>query len=243
MSLFSWLSGSPRDVPSTAPEPKKRPKPARNAAPLWEHSVSPDITPADGPKSLRHARREQLYAAIREAMTAAGVLTARFKFKVLSLDKQGDNFMVMMNLSGELGARDESLSAMEQQIMRQAFNRYQITVSAVYWRLEESSANLQPPRKSVSRVEAVATPELTQSHATPPASASAPGRYRPIEFDELAAFKEARVAAAARGPAPAEPLKSKNHSAPPSRHADFADTQLADSSDQPGLSATQYGDL
>ena len=37
----------------------------------------------DNTKLKRHTAREQLYVAIREAMTRAGVLSASYKFKVL----------------------------------------------------------------------------------------------------------------------------------------------------------------
>jgi hypothetical protein len=68
--------------------------------------------------------------------------------------------------------------------------------------------------------------------------------YKTIEIDELAAFKEARIAAAKRGPPAAArssaPSKSRR---PSSRSADFADTELTESHNAPGLSTTQYGDL
>jgi hypothetical protein len=44
-------------------------------------------------------RREMLYAVVREAMVRAGVLSSTYKFKVLSLDPRGRQFMVMVDLA------------------------------------------------------------------------------------------------------------------------------------------------
>jgi hypothetical protein len=76
MSFLNWFS----EKPATDSLP-----PAGDAA-----------TSGDGSRLKRHARREQLYVVIRDAMTRAGVLSASYKFKVLSLDQPGENFMVML---------------------------------------------------------------------------------------------------------------------------------------------------
>ena len=49
------------------------------------------------------ARRELLYAVVRDAMTRAGVLSAGYKFKVLSLDARGRQFLVMVDLARNHG--------------------------------------------------------------------------------------------------------------------------------------------
>src|SRR5690606_40326900 len=41
----------------------------------------------------RMQRREQLYAVVRDVMVRAGVLSAGYKFKVLSLDPRGAQFL------------------------------------------------------------------------------------------------------------------------------------------------------
>ena len=50
------------------------------------------------------ARRELLYAVVREAMVRAGVLSSSYKFKVLSLDPRGRQFLVMVDLAHGAGS-------------------------------------------------------------------------------------------------------------------------------------------
>ena len=88
--------------------------------------------------------RELLYAAVREAMIRAGVLSGSYKFKVLSLDPRGEQFMVMMDLAQEFGAQAERLAEMEVMIAHSAKSRYNIRVTAVYWRLNEMVSVARP---------------------------------------------------------------------------------------------------
>lgn len=224
MSLFSWLSGSAHSAKHTSHDGRRRSDP-----PARSGALEPGR--AEDTKNHRHARREELYVAIRESMTRSGVLSARFKFKVLSLDQQGNTFLVMMDLITEASAPAESLVDMEQRIMRHAMARFDIAVSAVYWRMDDSAAHIQPDFQ-----------ETMESHQRADGSLQAAPVYKTIEVDELAAFKEARLAAARKSssaPSPAAP-KSRR---PSTKQPDFADTQLTESPNAPGLSTTQYGDL
>ena len=51
--------------------------------------------------------RELLYTVVREAMNKMGVLSSSYKFKVLSLDSRGRQYLVMMDVqrlqTGEVG--------------------------------------------------------------------------------------------------------------------------------------------
>jgi len=89
MSLFSWMF------------PAKKPK-------------APPAMPARSASSTRKgermARRELLYAVVRQAMTRAGVLSSGYKFKVLSLDAKGRQFMVMIDLARTYGREATRLS-------------------------------------------------------------------------------------------------------------------------------------
>ena len=58
-------------------------------------------------------RRELLYTVVRDAMVRAGVLSASYKFKVLSLDQRGRQFLVMMDLAREYGGETARLSEIE----------------------------------------------------------------------------------------------------------------------------------
>lgn len=82
----------------------------------------------------RAARREQLYAVIRDSMVTAGVLSASYRFKVLSLDGWGRQFMVMIDLLDTGGNTTRELTAIEGAIVRAARARHDIGVKAVYWR-------------------------------------------------------------------------------------------------------------
>ena len=222
MSLFSWLSG-----PSSTTKPASDEGRRRHEAAAALRSGVHESGRSDETKNHRHARREELYVAIRESMTRSGVLSSSFKFKVLSLDQQGNTFLVMMDLTTETGAPTVSLTSMEQQIMRHAMARFDIAVSSVYWRLENASAHRQPDFQETEEFRPRAAPV-----------------YKTIEVDELAAFKEARRAAALRthaAPVPATPAPKTRRTS--SKQPDFADTQLTESPNAPGLSTTQYGDL
>jgi hypothetical protein len=98
-------------------------------------------TPVDGVKLKRHARREQLYVVIRDAMTRAGVLSASYKFKVLSLDQSGENFMVMIEFSKGFDGSSGKLAVIEGLIIKNATALFEITVPAVYWRFEQVAAD------------------------------------------------------------------------------------------------------
>ena len=49
-------------------------------------------------KGERLERRELLYTVVRESLTAAGILSASYKFKVLSLDSRGRQYLIMMDI-------------------------------------------------------------------------------------------------------------------------------------------------
>ena len=59
------------------------------------------------------ARRELLYGVVREAMVRAGVLSSSYKFKVLSLDARGRQFLVMVDLSHGAGGETGRLAEIE----------------------------------------------------------------------------------------------------------------------------------
>ena len=85
-------------------------------------------------------RRELLYAVVREAMVRAGVLSSSYKFKVLSLDPRGRQFMVMVDLAEGAASDTSRLAEIEAMIAQSAKARYEIVVSAVYWRANEHVA-------------------------------------------------------------------------------------------------------
>lgn len=264
MSFFSWFSGTSSndqrvsgkarpDGDSSGLTRDERTRPvagarARASVPtplkVGEH--------AGEQKSQRHAKRELLYAAVREAMIRAGVLSASYKFKVLSLDPRGDQFMVMMDLAQEFGGQTDRLAEIEVMIAQSAKSRYNIRVTAVYWRMNElvsvgrprpSAHGAQPhsapaalPEPAVAAVAAVET-----AVAAPIAS-----RFEPIQDDEVTAFKQALAAASASGGA-AQVAKGVSTRSGPHSYTlltGFEDTEMPEMPvSAPALSATQYGDL
>lgn len=92
-------------------------------------------------KTQRLAQRELLYGVIREAMVRAGVLSSSYKFKVLSLDAQGRQYLVMMDLGRDVEGHTGRLADVETQMARSALARHDILVTAVYWRANEPMAS------------------------------------------------------------------------------------------------------
>lgn len=117
--------------------------PGRLGKPLLE-PVPPEH--AANRKNERMERRELLYTVVRDAMVRAGVLSASYKFKVLSLDQRGRQFLVMMDLAREYGGETVRLSEIEALIAQTAKTRYDILVTAVYWRINDHVAVGIPQR-------------------------------------------------------------------------------------------------
>lgn len=258
MSLFNWFSGKP--VAGAAVSGKAQPgtessgHASRPAAVPLRTAADSGVRTSSAHKSHRHAKRELLYAAVREAMIRAGVLSASYKFKVLSLDPRGEQFMVMMDLSQEFGGQAERLAEIEVMIAQSAKSRYNIRVTAVYWRFNELVSVVRPagapqpshrPTPAVHAEAALAVAAVPEFAAAALKPAPVVHRYEPIQADEVAAFKQALAAASAQGVPAAE--GSAPSRSPPRSYTlltGFEDTEMPDSPALvPALSATQYGDL
>lgn len=213
MSLFSWFSRKP--------SPSKPRSPIEPSGLLNADATVPlavGRNPALEPRPVEHAanrknermeRRELLYTVVRHAMVRAGVLSASYKFKVLSLDQRGRQFLVMMDLAREFGGETVRLSEIEALIARTAKARYDILVTAVYWRINDHVA-VGIPQKGIAplgaslpaasaaagvpvRAAAPVAPALRP--AGPVAAAAPPVRPAPIAQarPEAAAVRPARA--------------------------------------------------
>lgn len=246
MSFFNWFSGKSRQGKSAPGSAQRRAQAGRDKL---DASLPQRLVPesAGGGRLKRHARREQLYVAIREAMTRAGMLSSSYKFKVLSLDQPGNEFLVMVDLMKPNGGSPESLSGIEGLIVHNAKARFEITVPAVYWRLEErfadkftlhsgAQAQMAMPHGDAAVAAARAAPWLAQSGAV---------RHEPIEADEVAAFKQALQAASPQGGPDVRAQGVKTRSGPRSStlRTGFEETEMPVPDSSPALSNTQYGDL
>lgn len=193
-------------------------------------------------KGERLERREMLYAVVREAMIRAGVLSSTYKFKVLSLDSRGRQYLIMMDMARQYAGETARLAEIEGLIAQHAKTRHDILVTAVYWRINEHvTAGLS--RVSASTVVPIRPVAADRPTAAAPAATAVPSKpaYEPLHPEEVAAFKNALASVAAPGPlsAPGEIVKSgrRNPAPPPT----FDDTEF---DDRPSpLSGTQYGEL
>lgn len=198
-------------------------------------------------KTERLENRELIYSVVRDAMIRAGVLAASYKFKVLSLDARGRQYLIMMDLVNPSADVTDRLTEIEAMMAEAAKARHDMLVTAVYWRVIEQVTT------SLSRSQSLRAPHppntASETHAArPPASPlpqarSAPA-YEPLLEGEVAAFKRALAGvtpASARWASGQIVTSGRRNPAPP---ADFEDTQIVDSTGHGSpLSGTQYGDL
>lgn len=227
MSLFSWFSRKPAPPkPRPAAEPSGLLNadatvplhPGRSGKPLVE---PPPPEHAANRKNERMERRELLYTVVRDAMVRAGVLSASYKFKVLSLDQRGRQFLVMMDLAREYGGETVRLSEIEALIAQTAKTRYDILVTAVYWRINDHVAVGIPQKGVAPQGAALPVPPAPVAAAPlrkPPVAAPAPvvapaNPIFPIASAPAPAPTAAPVAAAPQRPAP--PLVAAAPSRPP----------------------------
>lgn len=247
MALFNWFFGkSQRSKPTAL---KGGAKPARQTPPkalpgglLLPISAKPIADPTNRSnerKAKRHVRREQLYVAVREAMTRAGVLSASFKFKVLSLDQRGDQFLVMMDVHPILGAQVEKLTECEAMIVQTAKTMFRMVVTSVYWRMDIKTPAITTDSPAIESPVTAPKPAAAVREVKNPAKP----RYEPIDDDEVTAFKQALNAASASGSAADAGSKKRSGLRSYTLITGFEDTEMPESAAAPALSATQYGEL
>ena len=252
MSLFNWFFG--KSVPSGAFFDKDNESMVRNnrgrsqLARDKRSSSTPTRVAADptnrseGRKIKRHARREQLYMAVRGAFTHAGVLSATYRFKVLSLDQTGNEFLVMVDVDQFFDHRAEKLAEVEARIVQTAKTGYTMRVTAVYWRVATPAAIRNSETVARAAVKAAVVQHPGAANPVPKKTSSF--RYGSIQDDELAASKPALVAASAdRSVAANAAAKARNNPRSYALLTGFEDTEMPESARMPVLSATQYGDL
>lgn len=246
MSIFDWFTSTKPAKTTVAPESASLGHAAATAPLLPSDRLRGKLAPASvghaaNRKTERHERRELLYKVVRDSMIRAGVLVASYKFKVLSLDAHGRQYLIMMDLSHRVAGDTACLAEIEAMMIQAAKGRHDILVSAVYWRVNEHAT------ADLSRSQSVQVPQLPKKaqelQASHPPIRPAPA-YEPLQEDEVAAFKRALASAA---PATAELVaghivtSGRRNPAPP---VEFEDTLMMPSDERASpLSVTQYGDL
>ena len=239
MSFLSWF-GKKEKGSESLPEPSSDLGQVDITVPInrLTHLHLPPDRSTDGGsrRGERMERRELLYGVVRECMTAAGVLSSSYKFKVLSMDSSGRKYLIMVDMPREYLVNPAHFVETEGAIARSAKERYDLLVTAVYWRVNDmvSAARQQTQADAVPAIEQKADPSA--SRAAPPAQEHRP--YPPLQQEEVLAFKRA-IAAAANGVPRSETRKTARN--PSGQVPDFSNTEPFDA--LAPLGASQFGGL
>lgn len=190
-------------------------------------------SPGSGRKSMRLGQRELLYGAVRDVMIRAGVLVASYNFKVLSLDAQGRQYLIMMDLLNVDMWDMKRLGEIDSMIVQAAKMRHDLVVTGVYWRNELQKPNIKTLQTP--------SPDADVSDSVSRDNRAAP-TSRNIQRDETNPFKQAvtRVDAEKSDKGVVGSTKKQQRSSSP----EFEDTRIILPTERRSqLSATQYGDL
>jgi hypothetical protein len=204
-------------------------EPARDRKEMAEAAAA-----ATARKSERLARREQLYGVVRNCMVRSGVLNSGYKFKVLSLDPKGRQFLVMIDLQHSYAKDVGRLAEMEALMVERAKAHFEMVVTAVYWRLSDHP-ELKKAGDNRTSSPVAAQAERTD-HAEPPVDPDA------LHDEELIAFHRALNLGLD------SPMEAAQAAADTQRQkaqmAGYADTEISDRDVPIGaLGATQYGEI
>jgi hypothetical protein len=256
MSLFDWFASKKKHEPQVSVMPSSGLSRMDSTRPFNAARPTGTAQPANR-KQERMARRELLYLVVREAMVRAGVLSSAYKFKVLSLDARGRQFMVMVDLAQGAGSDTARLAEIEAMVAQSAKTRYDILVTAVYWRSNEHVAvgdpapqahPQQPAQARAPRVVVVRQAPVAE-HVSHPAElhpAEGPATLPdPLHPGEVVASKRA-LGASVKGEQALATAAAKHPHALPQSYTlltGFEDTEMADGAEEPHLSGTQYGEL
>jgi len=239
VSLFHWLF--PKSRSAALPNEDALNLAHQSATPppvLDQQSLLLQAAVQENTRNRCVTRREALYGVVRDVMMRAGVLSGRYKFKVLALDQNGIKFLVMVDVAPEYTNNTVRLSDIEGQIAQEAHLRCRILVTAVYWRANgvNLAGTAQAPVSPPQRPAAAPVPPPVSASVLPPAPQMSP--VEPVEADEVLAFRQALESAASQRAAPSG-----------STLTGFEDTKAVDpdakgsTNDQLSISATQYGNL
>lgn len=243
MSMFSWFTTKFTGL--TAAKSGTGPMAETQARPTAGDKVPASQAP--GRKSERLEHRELLYTVVHDAMIRAGVLAAAYKFKVLSLDARGLQYMIMMDLIHQPAGGAHRLAEIEAMMAQAAKARHDMVITAVYWRVKEPHMAGAPNLATMSGTEPAKTPQPPRPlnvPATPPSAVNKAHSYEPLQQDEVDAFKRALASAAKAAPKTVPGRSVTSGRRKPAPAGDFEDTQISPQDDHVSpLSVTQYGDL
>ncbi len=145
MSFVSWFFGKA----PVADDPKASPFGDGNQGGHGGLDTAPNSA---SEKAARSRRRDALYSTVRESMVSAGVLSATYKFKVLSTDPAGQRYVIMVDLTQPLVGGVAQMGWIEGLMERMARARHDIHVAAVYWRLSGPEPYTPTRRRAATRI-------------------------------------------------------------------------------------------
>lgn len=220
MSLISWLQAKKTGPLRSGVLARKRKSFGQTTLPL--------ISPRRGRRILR---REQLFSVVRESMIRGGVLSSSYEFKVLTLDANGDSFLVLIDLALPADVMpDAYLLEIERWVQHSAQSRHSMSIPSVYWRRKPVH-----DQRGMALKAAVAAQTQRQTPSASPTAIPMPpishrnGPAQAVDAAEVEAFRQALAVTAPplrRGPHTTEDLMMPV----PESHSDFS-----------ALSDTQYG--
>lgn len=225
MSFMRWLQSKHPVASGKGPFTRARKKFSQTTLPL--------ISPRRGRRILR---REQLFSVVRESLIRAGVLSTSYEFKVLTLDANGDSFLVLVDLALPATAMpDEYLLEIERWIQQSGRTRHEMEVRSVYWRRKAVPDQVGMALKAAVAAQTRRDPvpsrpmPLPSATAIPrPAMSASDAPVQAVGDDEVQAFRQALQA---KPQAPYRtPAEAQAQLPVPESHSDFA-----------ALSETQYG--
>lgn len=222
MSLISWLQAKKIGSLRSGGQQRKRKSFGQTTLPL--------ISPRRGRRILR---REQLFSVVRESMIRGGVLSTSYDFKVLTLDANGDSFLVLIDLALPADVMpDPYLLEIERWVQNSAQSRHSMSIPSVYWRRKavHDQRGMALKAAVTAQTQRPLPSESPTAIPMPPVSQRT-GQAQAVDATEVEAFRQALVAAAS--PLRRGPPDTEDRMMPvPESHSDFS-----------ALSETQYGKL
>lgn len=225
MSLLRWLQAKKPHSDGNSVKGKVRRS--------FRETTLPLISPRRGRRILR---REQLFSVVRESLIRAGILSSSYEFKVLALDSNGDDFLVLIDLALPADAMpDEYLLEIERWVQKSALSRHSMQIQAVYWRRQAPQDQRGYALKAAVAAQTQRETQVLQGTSSPAVSPQvAQTGPRPLTDDEVLSFRtNLQHPALPRHSCVQEtPGNEAGEERPPESHSDFS-----------ALSETQYGKL
>jgi hypothetical protein len=229
MSFLRWFGK--REAPPDAMPTNPSDMDVSDATLPMHPAVPPDKSRR---RSERMQRRELLYGVVRESMTASGMLSATYKFKVLSLDSGGREYLIMMDVPHGYLAEPGRITDMEGRIARSAKERFGMLVTAVYWRVND----MITASPSVAHVPHAVPPMARHAGPLPTTAVVAPEGALAAE---ALAFKQGLATKSRTVSKAKQPDSAKTRRSATTAQPDFSDTEPFDSHSP--LGTTQFGGL